>query len=149
LAGYKVFLSGGASTSSGNCVECHAPPLFSDFSFHNIGVSQSEYEMIHGAGTFALLVIPDASEARRPIASFREVPMKDREGWVDLGFWNYIDLKSSPLRRKGESDHRLLQRMIGTFKTPTLRNLAYSYPYFHNGSITSVEDAVSEIKRLS
>lgn len=39
--------------------------------------------------------------------------------------------------------------MIGAFKTPTLRHLAYSEPYFHSGDYLSLEDALREIVRLS
>lgn len=149
LAGYKIFLSTGSGVSSGNCASCHAPPLFTDLSFHNMGVSQAEYDMIHGDGSFSLLSIPEASEAHRPITGYREIPEKDREGWVDLGFWNYVDSKNSSLRRSTESEDQFLRRMIGTFKTPTLRNLAYSSPYLHNGSASSVESTIAEIRRLS
>jgi cytochrome c peroxidase len=147
-AGYKVFLST-RGRSSGNCVTCHAPPFFSDFSFHNMGVSQSEYESIHGNGSYSTLEIPDSAGAQRPDNRFREIPSAEHTDWVDLGFWNFIDLKSSPLRRKGETDNQLLRRMAGAFKTPTLRNLAYSYPYLHNGSINSVEGTLEELRRLS
>jgi cytochrome c peroxidase len=149
LSGYKIFLTSTGARASGNCAVCHVPPLFTDFSFHNMGVSQTEYDLIHGAGSFARLAIPDAAEAQRPSAQFREIPDKQHEGWADLGFWNFVDLKSSPLRRKGETDDQLLRRTIGAFKTPTLRNLAYSYPYLHNGTITSIEGVVRELKRLS
>jgi cytochrome c peroxidase len=53
------------------------------------------------------------------------------------------------MRRAGESDDVFLRRMIATFKTPTLRNLAYTHPYFHNGSIQTLEETLAEIFRLS
>ena len=39
--------------------------------------------------------------------------------------------------------------MIATFKTPTLRNLKYTSPYFHDGSIHSLGEVVEEMIRLS
>jgi cytochrome c peroxidase len=149
LRGFKIFFRTQGDGSAGNCVTCHAPPLFTDFSFHNLGVSQSEYDQVHGEGKFAGLSIPSATEGDRPSARFRERPAKNRPGEVDLGFWNFVDLKNSPLRRPGESDDRLLQRMVATFKTPTLRNLAYSQPYFHNGSAPTLAEVMNEIMRLS
>ena len=146
--GLKLFFN----TEAGNCVACHTPPLFTDFSFHNKGVSQVDYDRVHSEGSegkFAALAIPDAASARRPSAQFRENPSKDKPGEVDLGFWNFVDLKTSPLRRAGESDDLFLRRMIATFKTPTLRNLAYTQPYFHNGSIQTLEETLGEIIRLS
>lgn len=149
LLGLKVFLRTSGESSVGNCVTCHAPPLFTDFSFHNLGVSQAEYDQAHGEGAFNALPIPSAAEAQRPIARFRETPSKRKPGDVDLGHWNMVDMRRSPLRQTGESDEQFLQRMIGTFKTPTLRHLAYSYPYFHNGTYTSLEETLREMMRLS
>jgi cytochrome c peroxidase len=137
------------NTETGNCATCHAPPLFTDFSFHNLGVSQIEYDRVHGEGKFASLVIPDSTTARRPSAQFRENPAREKPGEVDLGFWNFVDLKTSPLRRAGESDDLFLRRMTAAFKTPTLRNLAYTQPYFHDGTIQSLEETLETMIRLS
>ncbi len=126
LEGMKIFFS----AERGNCVTCHAPPLFTDNSFHNKGTSQREYDRIHGEGTFAALPIPKAMNATRPAQTFREAPSSYKPGNVDLGHWNFVDLKTSSMRRKSESDDQFLDRMIATFKTPTLRNLKYTFPYF-------------------
>lgn len=145
LRGMKNFFN----AETGNCATCHAPPLFTNFSFHNLGVSQLEYDRVHGEGKFAALVIPDAATARRPSAQFRENPSGAKPGEVDLGFWNFVDLKTSPLRRAGENDDLFLRRMTAAFKTPTLRNLAYTQPYFHDGTIQTLEDTLETMIRLS
>lgn len=149
LDGYKIFLRGNGNQSAGNCVACHTPPLFTDLAFHNKGISQIDYDQVNGEGKFAAMEIPNAAKAVRPSAKYRELPERGRYGVVDLGHWNFIDLKTSALRRAGESDDQLLRRMIGAFKTPTLRHLAYSEPYFHSGNVASLETALSEIIRLS
>jgi len=149
LKGMKVFFRTDGAGSRGNCVTCHTPPLFTDLSFHNMGISQSEYDQVHGERSFATLEIPGAARLERPSRQFRETPSLKKPGCADLGYWNFVDLKNSPLRRAGESDDRFLQRMIATFKTPTLRNLAFTYPYMHTGGFTTVESALSEIMRLS
>lgn len=149
LRGMKIFFRTEGAASIGNCVACHTPPLFTDFSYHNLGIAQAEYDRVHGAGAFAALPIPDAAEARRPMAQLRETPSKGKPGEVDLGYWNFMDLKSSSLRRPGERDEQLLQRMIGTFKTPTLRHLAFTAPYMHTGDYSTLEDTLREIMRLS
>src|SRR5215468_10676090 len=146
--GLKLFFD----AETGNCATCHTPPLFTDFSFHNKGVSQADYDRVHSEeseGKFTALPVPGAASARRPSAQFRENPSKERPGEADLGYWNFVDLKTSPLRRAGESEETFLRRMIATFKTPTLRNLAYTQPYFHNGSIQTLEETLGEIIRLS
>ena len=149
LKGMKVFFRTGGAGSRGNCVICHTPPLFTDYSFHNMGISQSEYDQVHGEHSFATLEIPGAGQADRPSRQYRETPSLKKPGCADLGFWNFVDLKHSSLRRAGESDDRFLQRMIATFKTPTLRNLAFTYPYMHTGGFTTVESALSQLMRLS
>ena len=149
LDGFKIFFRVEGATAVGNCVACHAPPLFTDYSYHNLGISQVEYDQMHGAGKFAVLSIPDAATAVRPAAQFRETPTRARPGEVDLGYWNFADLKKSPWRRAEENDTQFLRRLIGTFKTPGLRHLAYSYPYMHTGAYGSLEDTLAEIMRLS
>jgi cytochrome c peroxidase len=148
LVGLKVFFRAKGEGAVGNCVSCHAPPNFTDSSFHNIGVSQTEYDSIHGDGSFAALSIPSAAQAHRPSAQFRETPLPNKPDRVDLGHWNFVSLANSRLRRPGESDDRFLERMIATFKTPTLRNLGYSQPYMHNGALPSLEIVMSELMRL-
>jgi len=149
LKGLKVFFRTNGGSSAGNCASCHTPPLFTDFSFHNMGISQSEYDQVNGTGSFAELLIPTAAEAHRPSTQFREIPSKRKPGCADLGYWNFVDLKSSPLRRAGESDDQFLQRMIASFKTPTLRNLAFTQPYMHTGGFSTIESALTELMRLS
>jgi len=144
LAGLKVFLRCDQRPGAGNCVACHAPPLFSDFRFHNMGISQGEYDKAHGDGAFAQLMIPDAASAARPAAQFKETASAAKPAQADLGYWNFVRL-DSPDRRPDETADSFLRRMIATFKTPTLRNLAYSQPYMHNGMYPTLEDALSEL----
>jgi cytochrome c peroxidase len=114
-----------------------------------MGISQSEYDQVNGPGAFAQLKIPTAAEARRPVSQFREIPSKRSPEFADLGYWNFVDVKGSSLRRSGETDDQFLQRMIATFKTPTLRNLSYSQPYMHTGGFSTIESAIDELMRLS
>lgn len=145
LEGLRIFFN----LSIGNCVTCHAPPLFTDFTYHNLGISQVEYDHVHGEGQFALLPIPEASQTVRPLPQFREFPSRSKPAEADLGYWNFVNLQTSPLRHAGENEEQFLLRMVGTFKTPGLRHLAYTYPYMHNGAYTSLEDTVGELLRLS
>ncbi len=149
LEGLRIFFRTEGSNSAGNCATCHTPPLFTDFSFHNIGVSQREYDGVHGEGKFASLPIPGAVDARRPSPQFRETPSRGKPGEADLGFWNFVDLKTSTLRLAGENEDLFLRRMIAAFKTPTLRNLRYTQPYFHDGSLHTLEEVMGEMLQFS
>jgi cytochrome c peroxidase len=87
---------------AGNCVACHAAPNFTDFSLHNTGITEFEYDGIHGEGAFEALYIP-ALDVRNsnPLAwlpatgahpdalePLRAIPSAERPGETDLGAWN-------------------------------------------------------------
>lgn len=72
-----------------NCSACHAGSSFSDFAFHNIGVSMDKDE-------------------------------------PDVG-------RFSETKQLGDR---------GSFKTPTLREIARTAPYMHDGSLKTLEDVV-------
>jgi cytochrome c peroxidase len=94
------------------------------------------------------LAIPDGERVQRPAVQFKETARQDKPGYADLGYWNFVNLSGSD-RLPGESPDDLLRRMVGAIKTPTLRNLAYSYPYMHNGVYPTLDDAMSEIIDMS
>lgn len=158
----------------GNCITCHTGPDFTDFGFHNTGVAQEEYDALHGVGAFAKLEIPDLAARRadhdrwlpptgkHPHARgpFLDIPAADKPGRTDLGLWNVFANPDQPtaqpaLRRllNGEArpqpDDILLPRTIALFKTPSLRGLAFSGPYLHNGSKDTLEEVIEFYIRMS
>ncbi len=123
LRGLKIFFAESGRNSLvgtdrggvGNCIACHHAPTFTDFRLHNTGVTQAEYDRIHGAGSFAKLHIPDLSERnahhdhylpateQHPLARgpFRAIPTPGDPGLTDLGVWNIFanpDFPSSQQR---------------------------------------------------
>lgn len=143
----------------GNCILCHPAPNFTDFKFHNTGVAQEEYDSLHGPGRFAKLKVPALAKRNadfdtwlpptprhpRALGPFLDIPTKAGPGRTDLGLWNVFGNPDLPglqaaLRTvlNGEegraSDAELLPRTLALFKTPSLRGLAFSGPYLHNGS---------------
>jgi cytochrome c peroxidase len=131
LAGLRLFLRTRAERAAGGCVSCHPPPAFTDHAFHNVGASQDEYDALHGAGAFADLVLPPLET--RPVERLRRAPRRAHPEEADLGHWNHA-AASSPLD---------LERRVAAFKTPTLRNLAYSNPYLHNGRFSTLEETLA------
>ncbi len=146
LQGYKVFLGNSATGKSGNCVACHVPPLFTDFSFHNAGVTQETYDRLHGEGRFAELTLPGADAARPDPAALRIASTRDPKA-IDLGYWNFADPATSPFRRHNESGAEFLDRMRGAFKTPSLRHLGSTDPYMHNGAYPTLDGALRQKAR--
>lgn len=85
-----------------NCVSCHPAPDFTDYAFHNTGMTQLTYDGVHGAGSFNALTIPGLKQRnaevlkwlpaneKHPTAAepFRRVPQQGKPEWVDLGAWN-------------------------------------------------------------
>ncbi len=172
LAGLRIFLKAAATGSgndqhAGNCASCHTAPDFTDFAFHNNGVAQDEYDAVHGAGSFMTMHIPglaernaaydqylprnpahpDASEAmRRPAIAANAL-------YADLGLWNIYLNPDYPNPQaslagfvcaagKDCSVDQGLSSTIAQFKTPMLRDLVDSAPYFHNGSRATFNDVV-------
>jgi cytochrome c peroxidase len=103
------------------------------------------------------------------LGPFRAVPTPDRPGRVDLGLWNVFQHPDFPERRHQRRLARsicrsmdraacravrddpdgLLAAATGLFKTPGLRDLGHTAPYFHDGSASTLEDAVAFYVRSS
>lgn len=115
--GFQVFLA------DGRCVSCHAiehdHALFTDHLFHNIGVGINRIE----------------SEVPGLTKAFQEAKMSGEQ--VDVAVLSNPDV--SELGRF-VVDKQLTT--IGAFKTPTLRNIALTAPYMHDGSIRTLRDVV-------
>ena len=109
--------------NKGRCVSCHVieqtTALFTDNRFHNIGVGINDIQD----------QVPDL--ARKFIKAERTASE------VDVAVLG--DKRTSELGRlvvtKGFDD-------IGSFKTPTLRNIAATAPYMHDGSIATLREVV-------
>ena len=94
----------------GNCAACHpsgrsaagALPLFTDFSYDNLGVPRNA-----------------------------NIPANADSSYFDLGL-------CGPFR----DDLATARDLCGAFKVPSLRNVAVTAPYFHNGHFGSLTQAV-------
>jgi len=172
LAGLKIFLKVASnapdgSQHAGNCAACHPGPNFTDFRFHNTGVSQVEYDAANGDGSFAMLAIPTQAQrvanfdqylpasANHPNASerFRRSAVQGNPIHADLGLWNVYLNPDIPNPQTNLSTvvcaivqncavDQGLATTIAQFKTSMLRDLEDSAPYFHNGSAPKFTDAV-------
>ena len=172
LAGLKIFLSAGTGSAAGqhagNCIACHVPPNFTDFRFHNTGVSQAEYDAANGAGAFVKLAVPTLAvrtqnfdqfmpaSANHPNASeqFRHHAVAGSPQFADLGLWNVYLNPDIPNPQanllaivcanvQNCATDQGLPTTIAQFKTPTLRDLVDSAPYFHNGSNAKFPDVIN------
>ena len=153
--GLKVFFNINANVNGGRgmCVQCHTPPLFTDQSFHNVAVTQKEFELKNGEGSFAKETWPDLEERNKKNLYFLNE--------VDLGVWNFFARSNKsvltsfirdefcPRNSADCNNEKILPLMIARFKTPGLRNLAFSDPYFHNGSSKTIKDVLTHYQLMS
>jgi cytochrome c peroxidase len=120
LEGFRIFMD----RQRGNCAACHIPPAFTDFGFHNTGVSQTDYDDAHGEGTFAALSIPglgardaDPEGFLPPSAAFPFAPEPFRAlvdpakpGFADLGVWNVY--QNGDLQNPNRNHRRRIDRLV-------------------------------------
>lgn len=173
LQGMKIFFKKGTKKlTGGNCVSCHTAPHFSDFGFHNTGLSQQNYDELHGEGAFMKLRIPTLAErnndhngflpatSKHPIANsrFRSIAAINKIGYTDLGLWNVFAnpdmpapqeklksimcMQSSILIKNKCNNAAILKNTLAAFKTPVLRDLGHSSPYMHTGQFLDLQQAV-------
>lgn len=115
--GFDLFVN------KGRCVSCHVieqtQALFTDNRFHNIGVGINDIQQD----------VPKlASEFLKAEATASEVDVEV-----------LTDKRTSELGRFAIS--RDLDD-LGSFKTPTLRNVAVTAPYMHDGSLETLDEVV-------
>ena len=177
LKGMRIFFRGalgyGQNSSAGNCAECHPPPHFTDFAFHNTGAAQDGYDEVHGAGAFARLYLPTLAEREKSPAhwlppseqlpgakgAMRSPVLPGRPELADLGLWNVYANPDMPgpqpvierkLNPEGHlSPDEVLALCIARFKTPALRGLGQSAPYLHNGRLQTIEEVLELYRRMS
>ena len=112
----------------GRCALCHVGPSFSNGEFHDIGIpffaAPGRVDTGRHGGIKALLA----------------------SRYNLLGPFNDDASRRSAI----STQHvRLEHRHYGEFKVPTLRNLARSAPYMHNGSLASLRDVVKHYSELN
>ena len=103
----------------GNCTACHVGPNFSDEKLHNTGIAWRRLRPLPSAD------VRGSSEREDPASA------EESGGLVDLG-------RSAVTGKDADR---------GAFKTPTLREVARTAPYMHDGSFATLEDVVDYYDR--
>ncbi len=117
IRGYVVFIN------QGRCVSCHiieqTQALFTDNRFHNIGVGINDLQ--------------------------DDIPKLSREFLHADATLTEVDVEVLTDARTSERGRFAITRQfddLGSFKTPTLRNIALTAPYMHDGSLPSLQKVV-------
>ena len=100
------------------CIQCHNGANFTDNKAHNTGVPEN----------YDVFMDVERHQAFIAYASF-------------MGVSNYMNLKRDPGAHV--QTHRADGSDIGTFITPTLRELKHTPPYMHNGMIKTLKEVVA------
>lgn len=101
----------------GGCVDCHNTPTFTDNEFHNIGVPSGSVE----------------DKGR-----FQGIPKLMNNMFNSAGIY-------SDSRAESESMLSVMEAKPedqGSFRTPTLRNVAMTAPYFHTGEFPTLASVI-------
>jgi cytochrome c peroxidase len=115
--GFELF----KDPEKGNCIGCHVGDeasrdpqdwMFTDFTYDNLGVPRNS-----------------------------EIPDNDDPEFFDLGLCARADLEER-VPDAVEDKAELIAGLCGAFKVPTLRNVALTAPYMHNGFFKSLRDVV-------
>jgi len=136
--------------TKGNCTACHpsqrqgysSHALFTDFTFDNIGVPRNWAIPANGReSTSAVDGVPSAADAAPLSAPLpAAVPAGTEYAYYDLGLCGpfapaAFDVNARPVFAATTS-------LCGLFKVPTLRNIAITAPYFHNGVFSTLRQVI-------
>ncbi len=105
---------------TGRCIICHKGPMLSDGSFHNLGLAQTPPASDHGHLTGIPILQADIFNGA---GVYSDEPTTGQAKLDSLTTLTNVDLD-------------------GAFKTPTLRNVALTAPYFHTGVYNNLGDVV-------
>ena len=128
----------------GNCTACHPSQaqsfsehaLFTDFSFDNIGVPRNWKIPANIAGSVSPIDGAPFSTVLVPV----DVPADAEYAYYDMGLCG--PFKSATGDVNARVDLANTPSLCGVFKVPTLRNVAITSPYFHNGVFTDLHQVV-------
>ena len=120
--GLRLFLG------EGRCTTCHAGPLFSNGEFGDIGVP---------------FFVPGGVDPGR----YRGLQQLLASPYNRLGVFN--DAGAGDPGAVGTRHVILEPRHFGEFRVPSLRQLAHTAPYMHNGSLPSIETVVQHYSQLN
>jgi cytochrome c peroxidase len=142
------------------CTECHGTPLFSDNLFHNVGAPQvgaavpTEADCPAG-GVCDCVESPAHTGSDGVMVAAKEakncLPWGARDGFTKLrsnlflrdSVWSDDMADDSRKYLVDQARERLDSVPRGAWRTPTLRDVALTAPYMHNGVYRSLEEVVA------
>jgi len=134
--------------SKAGCIDCHNTPLLSDGDFHNVGVLQAgpdvPTEAECPAGGNCDCITPTPAKGCLPWGALDGL-MK-LQASKTLRSSVYSD-KPGDTSRADELTRPLTSALDGAWRTPTLRNVALTGPYMHDGIYETLDEVVAHYNR--
>lgn len=103
------------------CINCHFSPLLSGGQFHNLGLAVAEDEPFDDGRPDGIRIV-------------RTDPLNGRGAFSDDTSWE----ANIRLRFLSYDEHT-----FGAYKAPSLRNVARTAPYMHDGRFATLEDVLN------
>ncbi len=128
----------------GNCNACHpsaaqsysAHALFTDFSFDNIGVPRNWAIPANNVGAVSPVDGAEFSTVLVPV----DVPNDAEYAYYDMGLCGPFEAATGDTNARPNLSGTT--SLCGVFKVPTLRNIAVTTPYFHNGVFSTLHQVI-------
>jgi cytochrome c peroxidase len=120
--GLKIFVG------KGRCATCHTGPNFSNGEFHDTGIP--------------FFIAPGKADAGR----HEGIRTVQESRFNLLGRFNDDATRANAIATRHVT---LEHRHWGEFRTPSLRNVAVTAPYMHNGSLATLRDVVRHYSELN
>lgn len=127
--GFQEFLGFQVFVGKGNCQLCHTGSHFRDNQFHNIGLPPLTDILDLGRSQGILTVKADPFNCKGVFLN--ETERAASESCQDIPYLN----SETP-------------EAIGAFKTPTLRNIAETAPYMHDGRFSTLRQVIDHYNRM-
>ncbi len=118
--GLKLFID----SDRVKCINCHRGPLFTNGVFHNIGVAESNKSAYDRGRADGIKLMQD--DEFNCLGEYSDAKPKDCKS---------LNLVPLELKETGED-------MVGSFKTPSLRNVAARPPFMHDGSQATLAEVM-------
>jgi cytochrome c peroxidase len=129
--------------TKGNCTACHpsqrqgysSHALFTDFTFDNIGVPRNWAIPANTPGS-----VSPVDGAVLSVETPVDVPSEAEYAFYDMGLCGPFSPAASDVNARPV--FAATTSLCGLFKVPTLRNVAVTAPYFHNGVFSTLRQVL-------
>jgi len=123
IAGIKLFID----SNKTQCLQCHNGPLLTNGGFHNIGTGNFVGDQLDFGRILGIQAV--LADEFNCLGEYSDARPED----------------CHQIRFLNMTQHHI--PLEGAFKTPSLRNLGHSYPYFHDGRFVDLTQVLNHYRQ--